>query len=60
MKSAWEKLALAVILAGLLAGCASVPPATPSQEAGGHMIQGGSFAGEGMMYFPLPNFERKK
>lgn len=60
MNSVLGKLALAIILAGLLAGCAGVPPATPSQEAGGHMIQGGSFAGEGMMYFPLPNFERKK
>jgi len=60
MNAAWRNLALAVILAGLLAGCAGVPPATPSQEAGGHMLQGGSFAGEGMMYFPLPTFEPKK
>lgn len=60
MKSAWGKLALAVILAGVLAGCARMPAATPSQEAGGHMIQGGSFAGEGMMYFPLPFSSDKK
>jgi hypothetical protein len=60
MKAAWGKLVLAIILAGLLAGCVSLPPATPSQEAGGHMLQGGAFAGEGMMYFPLPTFHHKK
>jgi hypothetical protein len=60
VNSVLGKLALAIILAGLLAGCAGVPPATPSQEAGGHMIQGGSFAGEGMMYFPLPPLDHKK
>jgi hypothetical protein len=60
MNSAWGKLVLVIILAGWLAGCASLPPATPSQEAGGHMLQGGSFAGEGMMYFPLPSFDHKK
>jgi hypothetical protein len=60
MSSAWGKLALVIILAGWLAGCAGLPPATPSQEAGGQMLQGGSFAGEGMMYFPLPSFDHKK
>jgi hypothetical protein len=60
VKSLLVKLTLAVFLAGLLAGCASAPYAPPANQDAGHIVQGGSFTGEGMIYFPLPFPDDKK
>jgi hypothetical protein len=54
------KFTLSVMLAGLLAACASAPIAPPANQADGHIVQGGSFAGEGKIYFPLPFQDDKK
>ncbi len=45
---------LAVLLLGFLAACAGAPSSPPANQADDHMVQGGSFAGEGKIYFPLP------
>jgi hypothetical protein len=60
MNSIVVKFMLAIMVAGSLAACASAPPPPPAHQADGHIVQGGSFAGEGMMYFPLPFADDKK
>jgi hypothetical protein len=48
------KLTLTLMLVGLLAACAGAPLNPPADQADGHIVQGGSFAGEGKIYFPFP------
>ena len=54
VKAILVKFTLAVVLAGLFAACAGAPTATPANQADDNIVQGGSFAGEGKIYFPLP------
>jgi hypothetical protein len=54
MKSILVKFTLAVMVAGLVAACAGVPLTSPAHQTGDHIVQGGSLAGEGKIYFPLP------
>jgi hypothetical protein len=53
MKLLLIKIILAVMLGWFLAGCAGVPLSQPVNQVDGHIVQGGSFVGEGMIYFPL-------
>ncbi|MFA5112515.1 MAG: hypothetical protein WC443_13980 [Desulfobaccales bacterium] len=54
------KFALTVALAWFLAGCAGAPVSPPVHQADDHIVQGGSLAGEGMIYFPLGRPSDKK
>lgn len=53
MNTILVKFILAVGLAWLLGGCAGGPLSQPVNQADSHIVQGGSLAGEGMIYFPL-------
>jgi hypothetical protein len=57
MKSSLGKFMLVVGLAGAVVGCAGAPQSRPAAHADTNIVQGGSLAGEGMIYFPigLPN-----
>jgi hypothetical protein len=61
VESILVKLTLVLVLAGYVAACAVAPSTPPAHQAEDHIVQGGSFAGEGRIYFPLslPN-EKKK
>ena len=54
MKSILVISALAGIMAGLFTGCAAPPPPPSAYQSDSHIVQGGAFAGEGKIYFPLP------
>jgi len=53
VRSALMKIAFVVILAGWFAGCAGGAVSPPVGHSEGHIVQGGSLATEGMIYFPL-------
>ena len=57
MNSILVKFTLAVALAGFLSACAGVPSSSPANQKDDHIVQGGSFTGEGRLYLPveLPN-----
>ncbi len=59
-KSSLVKFAPTILLAGWLAGCAGAPVSPPVHQADDHLVQGGSLAGEGMIYFPLSAPKEKK
>jgi hypothetical protein len=40
-------------LVGAVVGCAGAPQSGPGKHADTNIVQGGSLAGEGMIYFPL-------
>ena len=54
MRAILVKFTLAVVLAGLFAACAEAPTPSPANQADVNIVQGGSFAGEGKIYLPLP------
>lgn len=54
------KFIFAVLLTLVFAGCAEVPDSQPVNQGDGHIIKGGSLAGEGMIYFPLALPNNKK
>ncbi len=60
MNSLLMKLALAVVLAGFLASCAGAPSSPRAGQADDHIVQGGSFTGKGMLYFPVGSTTAKK
>lgn len=53
MNSILVKFTLVIVLAAVLASCAGAPSNPPANQVDDHIVQGGSFAGEGMLYFPL-------
>jgi len=54
MKAIVVKFTLAAVLAGWFAACAGAPSTPPANQADDNIVQGGSFAGEGKIYLPLP------
>jgi hypothetical protein len=54
MKSIPMAMMLAVFMAGLCTSCATAPPPPAASQSDSHIVQGGAFAGEGKIYFPLP------
>jgi hypothetical protein len=60
VKSSLGKFMLVVGLAWAVAGCAGAPLSQPVNQADGHIVQGGSLAGEGMIYFPVGFPNNKK
>jgi hypothetical protein len=52
VKSILGKFAWAVVLSGFLAACAAAPANPPANQAD-DLVQGGSFAAEGMISIPL-------
>jgi hypothetical protein len=57
MRISLMKFLFVVMFACFLAGCAGTPLPQSANQGDVHIVQGGSFAGEGMIYFPvgLPN-----
>jgi hypothetical protein len=53
VKLSLGKLLLVVGLGWAVVGCAGAPLSRPAPQADTHIVQGGSFAGEGMIYFPM-------
>ncbi|MGP8050826.1 MAG: hypothetical protein ACLPYB_09460 [Desulfobaccales bacterium] len=53
MKLLLAKFIFAGVLALFFSGCAGVPLSQPVNQADCRVVQGGSFAGEGMINFPL-------
>jgi hypothetical protein len=60
LESILMKFVLILVLAGFVAACAGAPSPPPAHQAGDHIVQGGSFTGEGMIYFPLSIPKEKK
>ncbi len=60
MKLNLGKFMLVVGLAGAVAGCAGAPLSQPVNQEDHHIVQGGSLAGEGAIYFPLGLPNNKK
>ena len=53
MKLFLAKVILPILLACFFAGCAGEPLSQSNTRAGGHIVQGGGTAAEGMIYIPL-------
>ncbi len=60
MKLFLAKIILTIVLVWLFAGCAGESLSQSNTHADGHIVQGGAFAAEGMVYFPLALPNEKK
>jgi hypothetical protein len=53
MKLVLAKFIFASVVTSFFSGCAGAPLSQPVNQTDCHIVQGGSFAGEGMINFPL-------